>query len=93
MLGGIINQAVNGSSARRESEDGSVCGGSWPVSNDVSNVVVRFLNSLIESLNSSMVFSYIISNSSNVGINIRNRVARGIVISHDEDDVLCCRRL
>ena len=84
MLGRVINQVVDGSSARRERKDGSVCIGSWPVSNDVGNVVGSCLDSLIESLNSSSEVCYIISNSSNIGINVRNRVARDVAVSNDD---------
>ena len=67
MLGRVINQVVNGSSARRERKDGSVCIGSWPVSNDVGNVVGSCLDSLIESLNSSSEVCNIISIAATLG--------------------------
>ena len=74
MLGGVIDQVVNGSSARKECEDGSIRVNTWPVSNDIGNIVVGSLNSLVKCLDSSREVCYIISNSGNVGINVRNRV-------------------
>jgi len=78
------NQSSSQRQQRREHKDRSNCIGSWPVSNDVGNTVVSCLNSLIESLNSSSEVCYITSKSSNVGINVRNRVATDVAISLDD---------